>query len=723
MAESFSVKAILSAADRGFTSTMKSASSYVNNLKSTLTSGIGFGVMMAAGQKAFDVVSNGVTGLIGDMNDASAAWKTFQGNMEMNGHTADEIRSIKGELQDFAEATIYSSSDMASTFAQLEAVGTKNTTKLVKGFGGLAAAAESPTQAMKTLSQQATQMAAKPTVAWEDFKLMLEQTPAGIAAVSKQMGMSTQDMIKNVQDGKIATEDFFDAIAKVGTNEAFTKMATEYKTVDQAMDGLTETVSNKLAPAFDKISSIGIGGIEKVIDFVSQLDGEALAASISVDTLKNAASQLGVVLGGAAVAVGGADIFGSLISSAQEYGFTLTDAFNGVKNAAGQVTGKISGIGNALKSVSIDSAAGKIKGGFDGIFKKVKSVGDSVTDFGINISNSFDTISSKLSNRGMAIGSVFGDIGIKISEASSKASSGVGSFVNNVSSKLSGIVGKVKTIATPIANVFSGIESVIGPGLQKSANVGISVMNGMVSSLTSIMGVAMSALGPAAILGVVLAGLGVLDSQFGAEIDSLISIVATKGPQIIEGLANSITSKLPTLIQTGAELLTGFMNAINGNLSVVISSGVQIITALVQGVGSNIGILLPSAVNLVTTFVSGILNAIPQLLLAGMQLLQSLSEGVLSNIGLITASASSIIQGFTNSIMTNLPGIISAGLQIMMNLAQGAIQAVPQLLVVGLTAIATIITGISNQIPQIMQTGVQIIQMLIQGLVQNLPNI
>ena len=178
MAETFSVKAILSAADKGFTSTMKSASGYVSNLKSTLTSGIGFGVMMAAGQTAFNALINGASGLVGGMNDASAAWKTFQGNMEMNGKSASEIKAIKDELQAFAEATIYSSSNMASTFAQLEAVGTKNTTKLVKGFGGLAAAAENPTQAMKTLSQQATQMAAKPTVAWEDFKLMLEQTPA-----------------------------------------------------------------------------------------------------------------------------------------------------------------------------------------------------------------------------------------------------------------------------------------------------------------------------------------------------------------------------------------------------------------------------------------------------------------------------------------------------------------------------------------------------------------
>ena len=308
MAETFSVKAILSASDKGFSAAMRSARESIGSLKSTVSSGIGFGVMMAAGQKAFDVVSSGVSGLIGDLNSAGAAWKTFQGNMEMNGHTAAEIKSIKGELQDFAEATIYSSSDMASTVAQLEAVGTKNTTKLVKGFGGLAAAAENPTQAMKTLSQQATQMAAKPTVAWEDFKLMLEQTPAGISAVAKQMGKSTQSLIKDVQNGKLATEDFFDAISAVGTNDAFTKLATEYKTVGQAMDGLSETAANKLQPAFDTLSAVGIKAISKLVDKVGELDGEKIAAKLTSgldkikpywDVLSSAASEVGSAFGDA----------------------------------------------------------------------------------------------------------------------------------------------------------------------------------------------------------------------------------------------------------------------------------------------------------------------------------------------------------------------------------------------------------------------------------------
>lgn len=348
MAETFSVKAILSAADKGFTSTMKSASGYVSNLKSTLTSGIGFGVMMAAGQAAFNTISNGVTGLVGDLNSSSAAWKTFQGNMEMTGKSADQIKAVKNELQDYATQTIYSASDMASAYSQLEAVGTQNTTALVKGFGGLAAAAIEPKQAMKTLSQQATQMAAKPTVAWEDFKLIMDQTPAGIAAVAKEMGMSTQDMVKNVQDGKIATEDFFDAIAKVGTNDAFTQLATEYKTVEQAMGGLQETMSNKLQPAFDVLSAVGISAISKLVAKVGELDGEKIASKLTTgldkikpywDTAVGVVSQVGAAFGDAISAISGemSKLNGSFGSteSVEGFGDALSIAGGALETFAG----------------------------------------------------------------------------------------------------------------------------------------------------------------------------------------------------------------------------------------------------------------------------------------------------------------------------------------------------------------------------------------------------
>ncbi|MCT3526484.1 phage tail protein [Latilactobacillus curvatus] len=228
---------------------------------------------------AFSFVTSGLGEIVKGLNESSATWKTFEGNMKGFGKSGAEIAKVKKELQSYAQATIYSASDMASTYAQLSAVGTKNTTKLVEGFGGLAAAAEDPQQAMKSLSQQATQMAAKPQVAWEDFKIMLEQTPAGMAAVAKEMGMSLTDLVKKVQDGSVKTDDFFNAIAKAGTNDTFGKMATQFKTVGQAADGLKETITNKLQGAFDKMGQVGINAIVKLTDWIQTIDFDAIIAS------------------------------------------------------------------------------------------------------------------------------------------------------------------------------------------------------------------------------------------------------------------------------------------------------------------------------------------------------------------------------------------------------------------------------------------------------------
>ena len=281
MAENYSVKATLSAADRNFTSTMKNAQKSCDSLGSKLKSGLSFGIFTGIGQRAFDTLVSGAGSLITEIDSSNAAWKTFSKNMQIIGKSDKEISGVQKTLQKFAEKTIYSSSDMATTYAQLEAVGVKATDKLVTGFGGLAAAAENPQQAMKTLSMQATQMAAKPKVAWQDFKLMLEQTPAGIAAVAKEMGMSTSELVSKVQDGKVKTEDFFNAIKKVGNNKDFSKLATEAKTVGQAMDGLKETVGNKLTPAFDVMSQLAIKGVNKIADALGDIDGQKIAKDLS----------------------------------------------------------------------------------------------------------------------------------------------------------------------------------------------------------------------------------------------------------------------------------------------------------------------------------------------------------------------------------------------------------------------------------------------------------
>lgn len=233
---------------------------------------LGANLVSSAISTTIGSITSGVRELYGELNGSNKAWQTFEGNMSMLGKSADEISNAKKAMQDYATQTIYSASDMAQTYSQLAAVGIKGTDKLVTGFGGLAAAAENPQQAMKTLSQQAVQMAAKPTVAWQDFKLMLEQTPAGISAVAKEMGMSTSEMVTAVQDGTIKTEDFFNAIQKVGNNEHFAKMATQFKSIDQAIDGARETLSNKLMPTFEKFNQFGIKVVEQLTNALDKID-------------------------------------------------------------------------------------------------------------------------------------------------------------------------------------------------------------------------------------------------------------------------------------------------------------------------------------------------------------------------------------------------------------------------------------------------------------------
>ena len=77
MADSFSVKAILSATDSGFSSTLKSCSSVLDKLDSKI-SGFSFGLLTGAGQAAFNSISNGVKDLVGEMNSSRSEEHTSE---------------------------------------------------------------------------------------------------------------------------------------------------------------------------------------------------------------------------------------------------------------------------------------------------------------------------------------------------------------------------------------------------------------------------------------------------------------------------------------------------------------------------------------------------------------------------------------------------------------------------------------------------------------------
>ena len=396
-----------------------------SSLFKSMAGGVAVGNMIS---KGMGLAGSGIRSMLGELNEASTSWQTFEGNMHQLGASNTQIAKAKSDMQKFAQQTIYSASDMSSTYAQLAAVGTKNTAQLVKGFGGLASAADNPQQAMKTLSEQATQMAAKPKVQWQDFKLMLEQTPAGISAVAKTMGESTTQLIKDIQDGKVKTQDFLNAVAKTGTNANFSKMATQYKTVGQAMDGLKETLANKLQPAFDKVGKIGIKAVEGITDKLGNINGEKLGDSL-VNIIQSVKSKFDNLKNN--FMNGFSDSFS--LDSFQNMLTSIGNAVNNVKNA-------FSGVGGSLAN-SLGSLSGK---GLNGISSIIT-----------NIANAIGKMSpGQIRAVGTAIASLAGALTLL------KGAGSVAGIISNIASGLSTIKGGLGTAFSGIKELPKALSSI-----------------------------------------------------------------------------------------------------------------------------------------------------------------------------------------------------------------------------------------------------------------------
>ena len=436
-----------------------------SGLFKSMAGGVAVGNMIS---KGMGLAGSGIRSMLGELNEASTSWQTFEGNMHQLGASNTQIARAKSDMQKFAQQTIYSASDMSSTYAQLAAVGTKNTAQLVKGFGGLASAADNPQQAMKTLSEQATQMAAKPKVQWQDFKLMLEQTPAGISAVAKTMGESTTSLIKDIQDGKVKTQDFLNAVAKTGTNANFSKMATQYKTIGQAMDGLKETMANKLQPAFDKVGKIGIKAVEGITDRLGNINGEKLGDNLVniIQSVKSKFDNLKNNFMNGFASSFNIDGFRNMITAVGSAINNVKNAFSGVGGSLANSLGSLSGKGlNGISSIitNIANAISKMSPG------QIRAVGTAISSLAgaLTLLKGVGSVAGIISNIASGLSAIKGGLGTAFSGIKElpKAFSSIGRAKNDIAGFFSILKDGAKTgSANYFADMLGGSKFGAGIG-------------------------------------------------------------------------------------------------------------------------------------------------------------------------------------------------------------------------------------------------------------------
>ena len=720
--ENYKVNVILSANDKNLSKTLSSVTKQSDSFLSKLKNSAVFGAFASVGASAMHTVTSAISGTISELSASNVAWKTFEGNMQMLGQSSSEINKTKKALQQYATQTIYSASDMSQTYSQFAAVGTKNCLQLVKGFGGLASAAENPQQAMKTLSQQGTQMAAKPMVAWQDFKLMLEQTPAGIAAVAREMGMSTSELVSAVQSGTVKTEDFFNAVEKAGNSKAFTKMATEYKSVGQAMDGLQETLANKLMPAYDKLSQIGIKALSSIIDGLDGFDANILTSGIDkvIDTFKRfgkAFENTGAIKAfkQALSDVGGA--IKNVMSQFKDTGLIekFGQAFGQVVKFVSQAISAVSKFIGKLNGSQLTGIAGSILGvvgGFKafnflkdfnpfGIFKKNAEIGvegvakatrthsskamRTLKDLSISYKNFGKGTSDRLKGLGSLFKQTFQSLGnmLKIANPVNILALGGALFMVAAGIALIGESGNgLSSIAESLGKAFSEVIATTIDAVTQ-ALIALAPVLPTICDAFAQLSPLVEAFGDA--FGTVIESVGNaianIVNAIGPVIESVVQIIANAIVQIVQAIA-PFAPAIADMVQAISDAIQSICDtfiALVQNIQPIVES----VKDLVQQLGDSISQVFESASDVITSFgdavsgildsLAGVIDSIGQSALNAGKGFKELAKGIQIITGLnlldMAASLGAVATG-VGAIATASSGIGDAGTQIM-NLAIG----------------------------------------------------
>lgn len=352
MAESFSVKAILSAQDKGFKSVFGAATKSAKELKSTLMGGIGFGAMMAIGQKAVSVVSGSLSGLTKETINTSDAMQKLQQAMRFSGYAEDEIQRIAGAtgtLKTYADKTVFSLQDVMSTFGSLSANGVKDAEKLTESVGNAVAVFGGGAQEFSSVALAFSQAMASGALHAQDWNQIVNASPQLAGGLRKELiklnPVLGEDFKQAMEDGAITADLLGQAMNNIGMTDMAREAAQSVTTFEGVMGNLEATVTSGMQSIYDSF----VKG--KAVDAINQFNGKVESVFSRLQTwipatmirlgsywkiLKREASQVSGAFGDAFGAI--RKELGKLIPA-----FGSTESVNGFRDA-------IQGAGDALQA-------------------------------------------------------------------------------------------------------------------------------------------------------------------------------------------------------------------------------------------------------------------------------------------------------------------------------------------------------------------------------------
>ena len=691
----------------------------------------GINKLGSLGKSGLSVVSKAMTGAVAAVGAGAAA--IVKSSLGVVANMEQQVGGVETLFKDSAKTVIRNANNAFKT-AQLSAndymsTVTSFSASLLQGLGGdTAKAAEIADMAIIDMADNANKMGTNMQDIQNAYQGFAKQNYTMLDNLKLGYGGTQSEMIRLINDSGILNEKIEDldnvtfdqmiqAIHKVQQNLGIT--GTSAKEASTTIEGsvnsakaawenfeagvisannLVDTfwtaaknILNNLGQMIPRLGKTGMDVVEslsgKIGDAVPQLKGFTDSVGKLADKLQNMSTDELMNLGKtAAVLAGAAPAFGILGKSAGTCGVILNslgDISGGVFAKLGKMPGNLKSLGASMKSGA--KVFGNVK---DAIFLPFNDLAPKLTGvfqkaLGTISTGPIGKIVSDFAEIPKGIISAFGKIGPGLAKTFPKATAALKSFGSSISSTFGVIINGAKGFGSLLGGAFGSVLSkVSGFGSKLMSYLGI-IGNAFAPILSKVAGFIpsfISLLNFGVVAAVVVAGLGLVYSQFGTQIDQILLLAQTKGPEIISNFGAGITAALPGLISSGATLILGLINAITANLPALITVGASIIATLVSSLAELLPQLIPAAVQMILTLVESLISNLPQLITSGLQLMEGLAQGIANAIPQVAAKAPVIIGKLASTIITNLPQILQTGVKIITQLAVGLVRGIPSLL-------------------------------------------
>ncbi|RGD82115.1 hypothetical protein DWY35_11885 [Ruminococcus sp. AF25-13] len=680
------------------------------------------------GKSGLSVVTKATAGAVAAIGTGAAA--IVKTSLDVVANMEQQVGGVETLFKDSA-STVIKNANMAYRTAQISAneymsTVTSFSASLLQGLGGdTAKAAEIANTALIDMADNANKMGTNMRDIQNAYQGFAKQNYTMLDNLKLGYGGTQAEMIRLINDSGVLNEKIEDldnvtfdqmilAIHKIQENlgitgtsakEASTTIEGSVNSAKAAWENFeagvisandlvdtfwtaSQNIFNNLEQIIPRLGKTGMDVLEslsgKIGEAVPQLKVFTDSVGNLADKLQNMSTDELMNLGKTvAVLAGAAPAFSALGKSAG----TCGDILSGLGEISGGTVAKLNKMPGDIKKLG-----GKMKAGAKALSTAKDAVLIPFEGMEEQISGVLGKITYHVKYYGAGIQNQISKLGAPVTNAVSKFTAPI----RKLGSVIGGSFGKVGT-------QISGYASIIGNAFAPI----LSSVAGFIPSFISLLNFG-------AVAAVVVAGLGLIYSQFGTQIDQLLLLAQTKGPEIISNLGNGITAALPGLMGQGATLILGLMNAITANLPALISTGASIIATLVSSLAEQLPQLIPAAASMILTLVEALISNLPQIISSGLDLMMGLAQGIANAIPQVTAKAPVIIGKLASTIITNLPKIIQTGIQILTQLAVGLVKGIPTLL----GKIPSMISQIKNAFTSVDwgSVGVNIIKGIASGL-------